>query len=93
MLALFHLLVVRPNKIAALKEAFYRSHAPNITNLFATVLVFLIVIYFQGFKVELPVRSQRIRGYQGTYPIRLFYTSNIPIILQTALVSNLYFFS
>merc|ERR1712176_1518151 len=27
------------------------------------------------------------------YPIKLFYTSNIPIILQTALVSNLYFFS
>jgi len=27
------------------------------------------------------------------YSIKLFYTSNIPIILQTALVSNLYFFS
>merc|ERR1712166_1589970 len=27
------------------------------------------------------------------YPIKLFYTSNIPIILQTAFVSNLYFFS
>merc|ERR1712048_689358 len=27
------------------------------------------------------------------YPIKLFYTSNTPIILQTALVSNLYFFS
>lgn len=27
------------------------------------------------------------------YPIKLFYTSNIPIILQTALVSNLYFLS
>ena len=27
------------------------------------------------------------------YPIKLFYTSNTPIILQTALVSNLYFLS
>lgn len=35
----------------------------------------------------------RYRGQQGTYPIKLFYTSNIPIILQTALVSNLFFFS
>merc|ERR1719359_2374693 len=34
-----------------------------------------------------------MRGQQGSYPIKLFYTSNIPIILQTALVSNLYFFS
>jgi len=30
---------------------------------------------------------------QGSYPIKLFYTSNIPIILQSALVSNLYFIS
>ena len=30
---------------------------------------------------------------QGSYPIKLFYTSNMPIILQTALVSNLYFVS
>merc|ERR1712183_140833 len=46
-----------------------------------------------GFRVDLPVKYQKIRGQQGSYPIKLFYTSNIPIILQTALVSNLYFFS
>jgi len=92
-IALFHLLITRPNKINALKEAFYRSHAPNITNLLATILVFLIVIYFQGFRVDLPVKYQKMRGQNGSYPIKLFYTSNIPIILQTALVSNLYFFS
>jgi len=52
-----------------------------------------IVIYFQGFRVDLAVKYQKVRGQQGSYPIKLFYTSNIPIILQTALVSNLYFFS
>jgi len=51
------------------------------------------VIYFQGFRVDLAVKYQKIRGQQASYPIKLFYTSNIPIILQTALVSNLYFFS
>ncbi|XP_055388099.1 protein transport protein Sec61 subunit alpha-like [Condylostylus longicornis] len=93
MVALFHLVLTKKNKIDALREAFYRSNAPNCTNLLATILVFLIVIYFQGFKVDLPVTYQKVRGQQGTYPIKLFYTSNIPIILQTALVSNLYFFS
>jgi protein transport protein SEC61 subunit alpha len=34
-----------------------------------------------------------MKGYKQPYPIKLFYTSNIPIILQTAFVSNLYFFS
>merc|ERR1711990_395611 len=83
----------RSDKIRALKEAFYRQNLPNITNLLSTVLVFIAVIYFQGFRVDLPVKYQKYRGQQGSYPIKLFYTSNIPIILQTALVSNLYFFS
>jgi len=86
-------LITRTDKVRALKEAFYRQNLPNLTNLLATVLVFVIVIYFQGFRVDLPVKYQKYRGQQGTYPIKLFYTSNIPIILQTALVSNLYFFS
>jgi len=92
-IALFHLLITRSDKVRALREAFYRQNLPNLTNLLATVLVFVVVIYFQGFRVDLPVKYSKYRGQQGTYPIKLFYTSNIPIILQTALVSNLYFFS
>jgi len=92
-IALFHLLITRTDKVRALKEAFYRQNLPNCTNLLATVLVFVVVIYFQGFRVDLPVKYAKFRGQQGSYPIKLFYTSNIPIILQTALVSNLYFFS
>lgn len=34
-----------------------------------------------------------MRGFRQPYPIKLFYTSNIPIILQTAFVSNIYFFT
>jgi len=79
--------------MSALQQAFYRQNAPNISNLLATIIVFLVVIYFQGFRVELVVVSRRVRGYKAPYPIKLFYTSNIPIILQTAFVSNLYFFS
>ena len=93
LIALFHLLITRGDKVKALREAFYRSNLPNVSNLLATVVVFVIVIYFQGFRVDLPVQYTRYRGQQGSYPIKLFYTSNIPIILQTALVSNLYFFS
>lgn len=92
-IALFHLLITRSDKLRALKEAFYRQNLPNVTNLLATMLVFVVVIYFQGFRVDLPVKYQKFRGQQGTFPIKLFYTSNMPIILQTALVSNLYFIS
>ncbi|KAI6240375.1 Sec-61 [Aphelenchoides fujianensis] len=92
-IALFHLLATRTDKVRALREAFYRQNLPNLMNLMATVLVFAVVIYFQGFRVDLPIKSARYRGQQSSYPIKLFYTSNIPIILQSALVSNLYVIS
>ncbi|KAG0066616.1 translocon subunit [Linnemannia elongata] len=93
LIALFHLLFTRSNKSRALKEAFYRQNLPNVMNLLATVLVFGIVIYLQGFRVELPVKSSRFRGQRGTYPIKLFYTSNMPIMLQSALTSNMFMVS
>ncbi|KAL0406721.1 UNVERIFIED_CONTAM: protein transport protein Sec61 subunit alpha [Sesamum latifolium] len=61
-IALFHLLITRTDKVRALREAFYRQNLPNVTNLLATVLIFLIVIYFQGFRVVLPVRSKNAVG-------------------------------
>ncbi|VDO13326.1 unnamed protein product, partial [Haemonchus placei] len=92
-IALFHLLATRTDKVRALREAFYRNNLPNLMNLMATFVVFGVVIYFQGFRVDLPIKSARYRGQYSSYPIKLFYTSNIPIILQSALVSNLYVIS
>ncbi|TKA32889.1 Protein transport protein SEC61 subunit alpha [Salinomyces thailandicus] len=92
-IALVHLLVTWPNKQLALREAFYRQHAPNVMNLLATIAVFSAVIYLQGFRVEIPVKSSRQRGMRGSYPVRLFYTSNMPIMLQSALSSNVFLVS
>uniref|UniRef100_A0A0E0QQ62 Translocon Sec61/SecY plug domain-containing protein n=1 Tax=Oryza rufipogon TaxID=4529 RepID=A0A0E0QQ62_ORYRU len=67
-IALFHLLITRTDKVRALREAFYRQNLPNVTNLLATVLVFLIVIYFQGFRVVLPLLYRR---YSGNFLVNL----------------------
>ncbi|KAL7129826.1 hypothetical protein ABFS83_13G093800 [Erythranthe nasuta] len=88
-IALFHLLITRTVKVAAFREAFYRQNLPNVNNLLSTLLVGLIVIYVHGFRVALPVRSRNARGQQGSYPIKLFSNSNMAIILQSALVTNL----
>ena len=83
-IALFHLLATRTDKVRGLREAFYRQNLPNLMNLLATVFIFGVVIYFQGFRVDLPIKSARYRGQYSSYPIKLFYTSNIPIILQVS---------
>jgi protein transport protein SEC61 subunit alpha len=89
-IALFHLLITKQDKVRALQEAFYRQNLPNVTNLLATVLVFVLVVFFQGFKVDMRFKQH---GMPYPFSVKLFYTSNIPIILQTALVSNLFFIS
>ncbi|XP_058208146.1 uncharacterized protein LOC131321155 [Rhododendron vialii] len=56
--------------------------------------VFLLFIFCDLVQfVVLPMRSKNARGQRGSYPIKLFYTSNMPIILQSVLVPNLYFIS
>mmetsp|Transcript_13835 Transcript_13835/g.30121 ORF Transcript_13835/g.30121 Transcript_13835/m.30121 type:complete len:474 (-) Transcript_13835:180-1601(-) len=92
-LAFFHLIFVRSNKFQAIREALFRQNLPNLTNLMATVLIFAACIYMQGWRVNLTVKLQKSRGLERPYPVKLFYTSNMPIILQTALVSNIYFIS
>lgn len=64
-IAFFHLLITRKNKVQALKEALYRQNLPNVTNLLATALIFLLVVYFQGWKVNLTVKYQKYRGQEA----------------------------
>ncbi len=57
--------------------------------LFATILVFVVVVYAQAIKVEIPLAFGSIRGFSRRWPLNLIYTNVIPIILTTALLANL----
>ena len=93
LIALLHFLATKRNKVTALYLAFYRQNLTNIHNILATLFIFLVVIYFQGFEVNLKLVNRKTRGATSTYPIKLFYLSNTPIILQTALISNVHIIS
>ena len=93
LVSLFHQLFTRSDKLGALYHAFWRVNAPNMSNLCATFFVAFFVIYFQGFRVEINLIHRKIRGVVQAHKIKLFYTSTFPIILQAAVIQNLYFFS
>lgn len=57
--------------------------------LIATIIVFLVVVYIQSIKVEIPLAFGSIRGFSRRWPLNLIYTSNIPVILIAALLANL----
>lgn len=46
-IAAVQFLITKKNKVEAIHRAFYRGNIPNLSNLIATVIVFIIVIYFQ----------------------------------------------
>ena len=54
----------------------------------ATVLVFVLVIYAQAIRVEIPLAFGSVRGFGRRWPLKFFYTSNIPVILAAALLAN-----
>ncbi|MBI4016229.1 MAG: preprotein translocase subunit SecY [Candidatus Aenigmarchaeota archaeon] len=55
----------------------------------STVLIFVVAVYAQAMKVEIPLSFGRIRGHGIRWPLNFIYTSNIPVILISALIANI----
>lgn len=59
-----------------------------LSGIIATILVFVMVVFTQAMKVEIPLSFGRVRGHGIRWPLNFFYTSNIPVILVAALLAN-----
>ncbi|MGA2238605.1 MAG: preprotein translocase subunit SecY [Candidatus Bathyarchaeia archaeon] len=81
-------------KSEQLLNIFYRSQGlPDMVAFLTTLVVFAIMIYFNGMRVEIPVSYAKYRGFKGQFPLKLLYVSNIPVIFAAALFGNIYFVS
>jgi len=83
-----------------LGEAFFRLDStgalttlPSMLGFITTVIVFVLVIYMEGIRVELPISHANYRGFRGKYPIKLLYVSNLPVIFASALFANILIFA
>jgi len=56
------------------------------------MIVFIIVMYLQDLRVEMPISYAKFRGFRGRYPVNLLYVSNLPLILVSSLFMDIYFF-
>jgi preprotein translocase SecY subunit len=75
-----------------LSNTLFRSgQLPSIFGLIVTSLILLALVYTQGIHVDIPIVSTKYRGFTAVYPIKLLYTSNIPVILASALLANAVF--
>lgn len=59
----------------------------------ATIVVFLIVVYAESMRVEIPLSYGGVKGARGKYPLKFIYASNMPVILTSALLLNIQLFA
>jgi len=71
---------------------FRGNRLPSLFGGITTLIIFLIVIWFESTRVEIPLAYKGYRGFKGKYPMKLLYVSNIPVILVNALYANFLFF-
>lgn len=60
-----------------------------LASVVSTILVFVIVVYAQAMKVEIPLSMGRVRGHGIRWPLTFIYTGVIPVILVSALMANM----
>jgi preprotein translocase subunit SecY len=60
----------------------------SLVPIFATAIVFGVVVYLQSMRVEIPLTFGNVRGFGQKWPLKFLYTSVMPVILIAALVSN-----
>ena len=66
-----------------------RAIYPIIT----TAILFILVVFAQSLKVEIPLSFDRVRGYGIKWPLQFFYASVMPVILVSALAANIQLFA
>ena len=81
----------RPNPIApgGLNELVFGD--AQLLAIFTTIAIFVIVVYAESVRVEIPLSNARVKGARGRFPVKLIYASVLPMILVRALQMNLQF--
>jgi len=65
----------------------------SLLGLIATIGAFLVCIYLEGVRIEIPMTYAGYKGFRSRYPIKLLYVSNLPVIFASALFANVFFFT
>jgi preprotein translocase subunit SecY len=61
----------------------------GILALFSTVIIYLMVVYAESTRIEIPLAHAAVRGARGRFPVKLIYASVLPMILVRALQANI----
>ncbi|MFB6138617.1 MAG: preprotein translocase subunit SecY [Halobacteriaceae archaeon] len=67
------------------------DQSAGLVPLATTVLIFVVVVYAESVRVEIPLSHAQVKGARGRFPVKLIYASVLPMILVRALQANIQF--
>lgn len=68
---------------------FIQYYGTDLISLITTVAIFLLIVYVESTRVEIPLAHTQVRGARARFPVKLIYASVLPMILVRVLQANI----
>ena len=68
---------------------FIQFMGPEIIAFITTIVIFLIIVYVESTRIEIPLAHAQVRGARARFPVKLIYASVLPMILVRVLQANI----
>ena len=61
----------------------------DILAFITTIIIFLVIVYVESTRIEIPLAHAQVRGARARFPVKLIYASVLPMILVRVLQANI----
>ncbi|MFZ1126730.1 preprotein translocase subunit SecY [Methanoregula sp.] len=68
---------------------FIQYFGANLLAFATTIIIFLIIVYVESTRIEIPLAHAQVRGARARFPVKLIYASVLPMILVRVLQANI----
>lgn len=85
---LFRNVFSKPFNIA-IYDIFNRKTEINLTQVYLVFIVLGLITYLHSFRMDVSIKSSKVRSMVSSYPIRLFYCGALPIFFSYTILYNI----
>lgn len=68
---------------------FIQFMGPEVIAFITTIVIFLVIVYVESTRIEIPLAHAQVRGARARFPVKLIYASVLPMILVRVLQANI----
>ncbi|MBP7410578.1 preprotein translocase subunit SecY [Methanoculleus sp. 10] len=68
---------------------FLEYFGTDVLALVTTIIIFLVIVYVESTRIEIPLAHTAVRGARARFPVKLIYASVLPMILVRVLQANI----